>query len=423
MKKPFPYKKTFIVGFGFLGVSIVWPIFNAFIPIFLQVENPDYIQGLKDIGKEIPNLRGFDLGPTMAFFVMTWDNIINIFVQPWAGSKSDSTWNRFGRRKPWIMVGAPIAAVALIMIPLANTILALMVFILITNFGMALFRSPSVSWLGDLFPSEQRSQANGIINLMGGVGAAIALFGGGILIDKVGRSAPFIAGALLMLTALSVALVKVKEPEKIEASAEEEKSNVFDNIKEVWSGENRSGIFVLLGILFWFMAYEGVQTGLSSYAVFSLGLSVGSAAMMTTLFAASFILFAIPSGMIGARIGRKRTITMGLTGLVILFGLGYVIIQDQLTLGIILLLGGFCWAMVNVNSLPLLYDYGDESKIGAYTGLYYFSSQSAAVLGPVLSGALVESQGSQYKWLWVFSAVFMAFAWLAMRGVKDKVNN
>ena len=145
--------------------------------------------------------------------------------------------------------------------------------------------------------------------------------------------------------------------------------------------------------------------------------------MMTTLVAGSFLLSAIPSGLIGARIGRKRTITIGLTGLVILFGLGYVIINDQLTLGIILLLGGFCWAMVNVNSLPLLYDYGDESQIGAYTGLYYFSSQSAAVLGPLMSSALVQSQGSQWRWLWLFSAVFMAFAWLAMRGVKEKVNS
>lgn len=55
------------------------------------------------------------------------------------------------------------------------------------------------------------------------------------------------------------------------------------------------------------------------------------------------------------------------------------------------------------------------------TGIFYFSSQSAAVLGPVLSGALVESQGSQYQWLWSFSAVFMVFAWFAMRGVKDKM--
>jgi hypothetical protein len=36
----FTYRKTFIVGFGFLGISIVWPIFNQFIPIFLQASNP-----------------------------------------------------------------------------------------------------------------------------------------------------------------------------------------------------------------------------------------------------------------------------------------------------------------------------------------------------------------------------------------------
>jgi hypothetical protein len=35
MKEKFPYKKTFIIGLGFLGISIVWPIFNSFIPIFL----------------------------------------------------------------------------------------------------------------------------------------------------------------------------------------------------------------------------------------------------------------------------------------------------------------------------------------------------------------------------------------------------
>ena len=73
MKKPFPYKKTFIVGFGFLGISIVWPIFNAFIPIFLQAGNPEFERQLLEAGREIPQVVGFGLGPSLAFFVMTWD--------------------------------------------------------------------------------------------------------------------------------------------------------------------------------------------------------------------------------------------------------------------------------------------------------------------------------------------------------------
>ena len=419
MKEKFPFKKTFIVGFGFLGISLIWPIFNSFVPIILQIGNPEYQQSLLDAGKDIPQIVGFSLGPTMAFFVMTWDNLINVFIQPWAGSKSDSTWNRFGRRKPWILLGAPIAAIAFTMIPFANTVLAIMVFILITNFGMALFRSPTVAWLGDLFPARQRSQANGIINLMGGIGGAIALFGGGILFNKLGKTAPFIAGAILMLVVLCFALLKVKEPEQIENKIKEKVSSVLENLRTVWSANNKNGIYILLGILLWFMGYEALQTGLSSFSVFSLLLSPGDASIMTTLFAASFIIFALPGGLIANRIGRKQTISIGLISMAILFGLGYFFVTSKLSLGIFLVLIGFSWALVNVNSLPMVYDYGDEKKIGAYTGLYYFSSQTAAILGPVLSGFLVESAGNNYRLIWMFSAVFILLAFLAIQKIRN----
>ncbi|MGD2155545.1 MAG: MFS transporter [Anaerolineales bacterium] len=420
MANRFPYGKTFIVGFGFLSISILWPIFNSFIPIFLQAGNPEFERQLLEAGRELPKVSGFGLTPSLAFFVMTWDNIINVFVQPWAGAKSDKTWNRFGRRKPWILVGLPIATLAFIFIPLANTVLAIMVFILITNFGMALFRSPTVSWLGDLFPSEHRSKANGIINLMGGVGAALALFGGGMLFDRFGRAAPFFAGALAMIVMASIALRFVQEPEKIESESTQEDSRVLDYFRAIWGAEDRSGFFVLLAILLWFMAYEALNTGLSSFAVFSLGLTPGQASLYTTLFAASFILFALPSGLIATRIGRRKTIYWGLIGLIVLFAGGFLFIQGTTIFAVVLVLGGVCWALVNVNSLPLVYDHGDESKIGAYTGLYYFSSQSAAILGPVLSGAIVDALGDQYRWLWLFSALFMTLAWLAILRVREK---
>jgi maltose/moltooligosaccharide transporter len=408
-KKKFPFGKTMIVGFGFLGISVLWPLFNSFVPLFLQ-EGDQAVAGL-------------GLKPAFAFFVMTWDNLINVFVQPWAGGQSDLTWNRFGRRKPWIMIGAPLAVIAFIMIPqaaMAGSILGIMIFILITNFGMALFRSPTVAWLGDLFSSEERSTANGVINLMGGIGAAIALFGGGILYDRLGPSSPFIAGAVIMLFALSLALLLVKEPEKLKTKIKEKKSTVFQNLASVWNAEDRGGVFILVSILFWFIAYEALQTGLSSFAVYSLGLTAGEAALMTTLFAASFIIFAVPSGLFATKLGRKRIIIIGLVGLVLLFGLGFFVINSQITMAVVLVLGGMCWALVNVNSLPLVYDHGDEDKVGAYTGLYYFSSQSAAVIGPVLSGAVIEMFGNNYRWLWVFSMAFMAFAFLSMQGVKNR---
>ena len=414
----FPWGKTFLLGFGFLGISIIWPVFNQYIPLFLQAGNPEFERQLLAEGRSIPDIAGFGLAPSLALFIMTWDNIINMFVQPWVGAKSDRTWNRFGRRKPWILIGAPIALLGFVFIPVAQSVLAMAVFILITNFGMALFRSPTISWLGDLFDPDNRSKANGVINMMGGVGGLLAYFGGGILFNSFGRVAPFVAGAVAMAVALVVVLIFVKEQKQVTVDSKEKQAGVLENIKSLYSNPDKSGLFVLLGILFWFMAFNALETGLSSFAVFTLGMQAGTASIYAGLVTISFIIFAVPAGMFGTRYGRGPIIRTGLIGLATVMLAGFLLIQSAITFAIILVLAGFFWAMINVNSLPLVYDHGDEKRIGAFTGLYYFSSQFAAVLGPTLGGILVDALGDQYRWLWLFSFVFMAFAFLAMLGVR-----
>jgi maltose/moltooligosaccharide transporter len=414
----FSYGKTLLLGFGFLGISIIWPIFNQYIPIFLQAGNPEFERQLLAEGRAIPDIVGFGLAPSLALFIMTWDNIINMFIQPWVGAKSDQTWNRFGRRKPWILLGAPVALLGFVFIPFAQTVLALAVFILITNFGMALFRSPTVAWLGDLFEPNDRSKANGVINLMGGVGGLLAYFGGGILFNSFGRVAPFAAGAVTMTIALLVVLFFVKEPARITTEAAQDERSVLENLKVVFDHPDKSGLFVLLGILFWFMAFNALETGLSSFAVFTLGMQAGTASIYTGLVTVTFILFAVPAGTFGTRYGRGPVIRVGLIGLTILTLLGYFIIQSTLTFAIVLVLIGAFWAMVNVNSLPLVYDHGDEKRIGAFTGLYYLSSQFAAVLGPTLGGVVVDLLNDQYRWLWLFAAIFMAVALIMMLRVR-----
>jgi MFS family permease len=369
-------------------------------------------------GRAIPDVAGFALAPSLALFIMTWDNLINVFVQPWAGARSDKTWTRFGRRKPWILVGLPIALIGFVLLPFAPTALALAAFILITNFGMALFRSPTVAWLGDLFWPDDRSKANGIINLMGGVGSLIAFLGGGYLFNSFGRAAPFIAGGILMAAAMAVALFGVREHPQPESDAAEPRHSLRDSLRLVTGKADRSGLYVLLGILFWFMAFNALEAGLSSFAVFTLGIAPGTASIYAAAISLSFMVFAWPAGVLGTKYGRRGIILIGLTGLTLLFLAAYFFIQGAATFIIVLVLGGLFWALVNVNSLPLVYDHGDERQIGAFTGLYYFSSQTAAVLGPTLGGILVDVMGDQYRWLFPFSAAFMALAWVVITRVR-----
>ncbi len=386
----FPYGRTFVLGFGFFGISIIWPLFNSLIP---------------------PMLEDLGLSALVVGFILTWDNIINMFVQPWVGSLSDRTNTRFGRRKPFLMLGAPAAALFFILVPFVRENFVLIALaILGTNLGMAIFRSPTIAYLGDLFKPKDRSKANGVINLMGGLGAAVALFGGGALY-KLGVPLPFIVGSGVMLVAILVVLLAVREPEASDPTVASDSSGVLANAQRVLRGSDRSPILLLTAIFCWFVGWNAMEAFFTIYARNVLGIDIGSGTQMLTAFAATLILFAIPSGLIATRFGRKPTILIGLCGMFAGLIAGFFI-RDSTVLLITLALMGFFWALININSLPMVYDLGDENSIGAYTGLYYFASSAAAITGPILGGWLIDL--TTHSAIWTFSAVFILLAALAM---------
>ena len=394
--RPFPWGRTFVLGFGFFGISIIWPLFNSLIPPMLA-----------DLG-----LSAFVVG-----FILTWDNIINMFFQPWVGSRSDRTHTRFGRRKPWLMLGAPMAALFFILVPFVRENFVLIALaILGTNIGMALFRSPTIAYLGDLFQPEERSKANGVINLMGGVGGAIALFTGGALY-KIGVPIPFIFGAAVMLLATGVVLWRVKEPDRSHLAAEEieQEPRLLDNVRDVATNPDRSGLFLLGAIFAWFVGWNATEAFFTLYARDVLGISVGTGTQMLTAFAAMLIVFAIPSGLLATRFGRKPIILIGLIGMTAGVLLAFVVRQPTMLLALLAVMGGF-WALVNINSLPMVYDLAKGGSIGAYTGLYYFASSAAAITGPIVGGALVDSTG--YQAIWPFTALFLLLAALLLSRVR-----
>ncbi|NMC12764.1 MAG: SLC45 family MFS transporter [Chloroflexi bacterium] len=398
MHQPFSYRKTFILGFGFFGISLIWPIFNNFVPIFLKED--------------------FTLSATAIGFIMTWDNYLNMFLQPVVGERSDRTRTRFGRRKPWMAVGAPLAAFFFIIVPLMRSPAGIMIAILLTNVSMALFRSPTIALLGDLFPAEQRSKANGVINLMGGLGSIAAFLIGGKLYE-LGRITPFIFGSVVMVSAIAAVWGFVREPQQpLQTEKHDTRGSFFTNLNEVLRASDRSGLYILLAILCWFLGFNALETWISSFGKFTLGINEGRMAIFTSGLALMFVIFAVPSGLLATRYGRRRVILAGIIGLSLLFIYGLVV-KNQWMLISFLIPAGFFWALINVNSLPMVYDVGGDARIGSFTGLYYFASNVAAVAGPQAVGLLIDLTQGNYRIMFIFSAVFMILAGLFMFLVKE----
>jgi MFS family permease len=333
------------------------------------------------------------------------------------GSRSDRTRIRLGRRKPWLMLGAPLAALFFILVPFVRENFVLIALaILGTNLAMALFRSPTIAYLGDLFGPAERSKANGVINLMGGVGGAIALFAGGALY-RIGVPLPFIVGAGIMLLAIAVVIWQVKEPEVVQPVAATKEPGLWANVQQVTTDRDRSGLFLLAAIFCWFVGWYATEAFFTLYARNILGVEVGTGTQMLTAFAATLILFAIPSGLLATRIGRKPTILIGLAGMLLGVILAFIVRQPTLLLGVLAVMGGF-WALVNINSLPMVYDLAGSGSIGAYTGLYYFASSLAAITGPVVGGRLID--WTDHRVIWPFTAVFLALAIICMSQVRPR---
>ncbi|MBG0788590.1 MAG: SLC45 family MFS transporter [Anaerolineaceae bacterium] len=412
------YLKTFLLGFGFFGVSVIWSVYNAFVPLILD--------------------ERFGLEAGFIAFIMVLDNIAALVIQPPLGVFSDRLRSPIGRRLPFIVVGAPFAAAMFGIIPSAHT-LPLFIFSCVTLLlAMAFWRTPVVALMPDITPSGSRSQANGIINLMGGLGTVLATLVGGPLYD-INPGYPFYLGGVLVVIAALLVLIFIKEPKEYIASklhlAAKGKDTAMDekvtqNIGNVFTQKDKSPMFILLAILFWFIAYNALETFFTLYGVKHLGLASGDSAFQISYIGLVFMIMAVPAGILASKLKRKSVIMAGIVTMIACVVLMYIFPADILTikfaslmgsgfyvLSILLMVAGVGWAMINVNSLPMVVDMTDDDHIGTYTGLYYFFSQVAATVGPVIFGWTIQLSGNNYRLMMAIAPLFLVFAFLMMLGV------
>lgn len=206
---------------------------------------------------------------------------------------------------------------------------------------------------------------------------------------------------------------------------------VLKNLGKVFTQKDKSPMFILLAILFWFIAYNSLDTFFTLYGVNYLGLNPGDSAFQISYIGLVFMLMAVPAGILASKIKRKTTIIIGIFVMIACVILMYVVPKEALTmqlaslmgsgfyvLSIILMVAGIGWAMINVNSLPMVVDMTDDEHIGTYTGLYYFFSQLAATVGPVFFGWTIQFANNDYRLMMVIAPFFFLLAFFMMLGIR-----
>lgn len=422
---PSQFRTALTLGFGLFGAQLMWMVYNTYMPIFLQAGAPGFSTSLA--------VRGFGLSATLTGIIMTLDNIAAFFLQPLMGPISDRTRTRFGRRIPYIMIFAPLSAIAFALIPVGALLIPpslsgqlalikgpftlLIGAALIMVLCMALWRTPLFALMPDLFPSALRSEANALINIMSGIGGIIAFVAGGLLFS-LNPGMPFWFGSLITLLAVLIVVLKIREPQTAAESSESRRMrDILRDLGRMPSAHRKSLILLVLTVFGYMLGYMAIETFFSSFAVSTMGMKPSAAAMLLAVSYVSFLVFAMPSSTLATRWGRKRTV---LTGLAI-FGLGLVVIWFFPSVPVVvamLVIGGFGWALVNINCYPMILDTSvDESLMGTFSGLYFIATTLAGTLGPILNGWIIDLTGRNYAVIFLVCPLFFLFSFLCLSRV------
>lgn len=319
-------------------------------------------------------------------------------------------------------------------ITIANpgVLIAFIAVLLVVLIGMSIFRSPAVALMPDVTIKPLRSKANAIINLMGSAGGVCALvLGLGIFFNTGAIKNTFMSyigffGAIIiiMLIALVVFMVTVKEPEWAGEMEQKSRELGIDDVddetaasgsKKLSKGEKISLILILASVVLWYMGYNAVTSKYSIYA----GRVLDKDYNLTLIIAqAAAIISYLPIGMLSSKIGRKKAI---LVGVVILTGtfLGASFMRattPTLLMNVMFALAGIGWATINVNSFPMVVELSRGGNVGKYTGYYYAASMAAQAVTPFLSGMFMDRLG--FTSLFPYATVAAGLAFFTMLFVK-----
>lgn len=429
--------QIFNMSFGFFGIQFGFA---------LQTGNASRI--LQTFGADVEHLSLFWLVAPLS----------GMLIQPIVGYFSDKTWTRLGRRRPFFLGGALVAAAALALMPNAS-VLTLLLPPLLIGAGMLMIMDvafnvsmePFRALVADNLPKEQHGYGYAVQTFLIGAGAIIGSFLPFVLSEYFGVSKvaeqghvpdnviwSFYAGAIVLVLSLLWTVITTKE------YAMDELKSFDENEEEIESHSHSLGsIFKDFKNMPKAMKQLGLVQFFSWFALFSMWVfttpaiaqhiyhlspsdtssaSYADAGNLTGVLFGVYNLVATIFALILPKlyhaIGKKKThmLALGISGIGLI---SILFIQDPKLLYIPMIAVGIAWASILATPYSILSGVVPVKKMGLYMGLFNFFITLPQLVNGVIGSVLVKHVFQQQAvYCLTMAGVFMLFAAISTLAVK-----
>ena len=371
-----PLTQLFQLSIYWLGINGIW---GALDGVILQAR--------------MPSLVGQDATGIALASAKIGGVLIAIIVQPTVGSISDYTTSRWGRRKPYIAIGASLDVLFLIGIAMSNSFVAIVAFLVLLQFSSNFAQGPFQGYVPDLVPARQVGLASALVGVMTvlGVITGQAIAFSGFLMGRDFTLPTIGVGLIEFATALGT-IAWVREGRKPKdrggrswraVALEAWGTDILRERSYVWLVASR--LFILAGV--------GVIQNLDVlYMERSLGLGDAATQFWGTLasvmIGVSILIVAIPAARLGERLGRKAVIygacVLGIAGMSILV-VAPVMAVAMVGIGLTAMGAG---AFLSVD-WALMTDIIPKAATGRFMGMSNVATASAGPVALIIGGPLL----------------------------------
>jgi MFS family permease len=354
-----------VLGLPALALSLSVTTVSSFLPIFIQQLS----------------------GPLLTGALIGTEGVMALIVPTLVGSFSDRLRTPLGGRLPILMVAAPLAAAALVVLPLASSLLAVAPVLVLFYASYFAFFAPYFALYPDLVPDRLRGRSQGSMGIWREVGLGLALVGGGVLLE-LWRPLPFLIAAAVFpgVTALFVIRVARRREAREDGGGAGE-GQLRDAAALALLRENPALRRLLAANALWETALNVIRAFVLLFFTVGLGRSASFASLVLAIVAVVALIAAPLAGTLADRMDPMRLVRAA----VLVYGIGAfapMLTQAPPVIAAVPIVG-FAAAIVMTLPYSLVMGVLPDDHHGAAAGLFGLSRGVGLLLGPLLGGLAV----------------------------------